>query len=270
MNYNNVELVYKFYVFKLTNLSFHFQTTFVLRRTNNPPLAKKNQRPKKLRGRHFNFKMIVDTNIVRQPDLQVVLTEFVEGIGQKGEVVNARPNFAYQKLLLPGLAAYATPENIEKFKAKVEEKTEKMHSSQFSQRVSYYIRFKIMTLYNCYDIFKTVNMLQHRVFAIVMNKDHPWVIEPWHIRASLRKCGCFITSDSSIELPEEKITGPDLTKQNKEFYVTVTVNNTEKAKVRCRIHHWSTVPADRLPYATNHWLEEAEPLFGFEKPPTQV
>lgn len=103
-------------------------------------------------------------------------------------------------------------------------------------------------------------MLQNRVFAIVMNKDHPWVIEPWHIRASLRKCGYMILSDSAIELPAEKITGPDLTKQNKEFIVTVTVNNAEKAKVRCRIHHWSTNPSDRLPYVLEHWSHSAEPL----------
>lgn len=94
-----------------------------------------------------------------------------------------------------------------------------------------------------------------------MNKDHPWVLEPWHIRASLRKAGFHILHDSSITLPEQ-ITGPDLTKQNKEFVVTVTVNSTEKAKVRCRIHHWSTDPTERLPYVFEHYKMAAEPLFG--------
>jgi large subunit ribosomal protein L9 len=108
-------------------------------------------------------------------------------------------------------------------------------------------------------------MLQNRVFAIVMNKDQPWVIEPWHIRASLRKCGYHILSDDAIELPEEKISGPDLQKQNKEFTVTVTINKMEKAKVKCRIHHWSTNPSDRLPYNYEHWLQDAEPLFATEQ-----
>ena len=97
-----------------------------------------------------------------------------------------------------------------------------------------------------------------------MNKNHPWVIEPWHIRASLRKCGYYITADSAIEMPKEKITGPDLQKQGKEFYVTVTINGLEKARVKCRIHHWSTDPSDRLPYVFEHWLIPAEPLFGEE------
>lgn len=104
-------------------------------------------------------------------------------------------------------------------------------------------------------------MLENKVFGIVMNKDNPWTLEPWHIKASLRKAGYYVAEDA-IELPKEKITGPDLAKQNKEFIVTITVNNLEKAKVRCRIHHWSTDPSERLPYVFNHWLEPAESLFG--------
>lgn len=100
-----------------------------------------------------------------------------------------------------------------------------------------------------------------------MNKDHPWVLEPWHIRVSLRKAAFHINNDSSIELPKEKITGPDLMKQNKEFTVVVTINNTEKAKVRCRIHHWSTEPSERLPYVFEHYKLPAEPLFGTQEAP---
>lgn len=97
-----------------------------------------------------------------------------------------------------------------------------------------------------------------------MNKDHPWEIEKWHIRSSLRKSGIQVLSDDQIELPAEKITGPDLTKQNKEFICFVTINKCEKARVRCRIHHWSTDPSNRLPYSFEHWLQPAEPLFGDE------
>lgn len=107
-------------------------------------------------------------------------------------------------------------------------------------------------------------MLQQRVFAIVMNKDHPWVLAPWHIRSSLRKAAYHILNDSAIELPKQKIVGPDLTRQNKEFYVTITINNTEKAKVKCRIHHWSTDPTERLPYVFEHYKLESEPWFADE------
>lgn len=104
-------------------------------------------------------------------------------------------------------------------------------------------------------------MLNGLTLAVIMNKDEKWVIEPWHIRASLRKVG-YYAEEGTITLPEQPITGPDLLKQNKEFYVTVTVNNLEQAQVKCRIHHWSTDPSERLPYVFEHWKEPSEPLFG--------
>lgn len=94
-----------------------------------------------------------------------------------------------------------------------------------------------------------------------MNKDHPWELEPWHIRTSLRKAAVHILKDSSIKLPAQKITGPDLAKENKTFTVEVKINNTEVAKVRCVIHHWSTDPVDRLPYNFEFFKKGYEPLF---------
>lgn len=108
-------------------------------------------------------------------------------------------------------------------------------------------------------------MLERLNLSVVMNKDHPWVIEPWHIKASLRKAG-YICKEECITIPKERIEGPDLNKQNKEFYCTITINNLEKARVKCRIHHWSTDPSERLPYVVEHWKLPAEPLIGVENP----
>lgn len=81
--------------------------------------------------------MVEDSNTKKQPDVEVVLKQFVSGIGRKGEVVKLRPNYAYNHLLLTGLADYVTPENIEKYKPKLgEDSEEEKHSSQFAQRVS--------------------------------------------------------------------------------------------------------------------------------------
>lgn len=104
-------------------------------------------------------------------------------------------------------------------------------------------------------------MLQGITLAVVMNKDHPWVLEPWHIKASLRKAG-YHCKEECITLPEQRIEGPDLRKENKEFCCTITINNLEKAILKCRIHHWSTDPSERLPYVLEHWKMPSEPLFG--------
>lgn len=177
------------------------------------------------------------------------MTTFVDGYGKKGDVVSVKPRKGYNELLLPGLATYSTPENIEKYRPKEGEvvQEEEKHSSAHAER--------------------TVNVIQKRTIALVMNKDHPWKVEKWHIRASLRKAGIFAT-DEAIELPKEPITGPDLHKQNKEFCCTITINNCEKAIARFRIHHWSTDPSERLPYVLDHWKSPAEPLFGDSSPPT--
>ena len=69
--------------------------------------------------------------------MDVLLKSYVEGVGRKGEVVSVRPNFAYNKLLLPGLATYVTQENIAKYGKGDDDVSEGVkHSSQFSQRVS--------------------------------------------------------------------------------------------------------------------------------------
>jgi len=38
------------------------------------------------------------------------------GLGHKGEQVSVKPTYAYDNLLLPKLAVYASPENIENMK----------------------------------------------------------------------------------------------------------------------------------------------------------
>jgi len=62
------------------------------------------------------------------------------------------------------------------------------------------------------------------VISVSMNKDEPWTIEPWHIRVSLRKMNVHILNDNSIELPEQPISGPDLTLEGKSFVVYITVS----------------------------------------------
>lgn len=99
-------------------------------------------KPKPLRGRHYVYELIKDTGIEKQPDLEVILVSYVEGVGDVGDKVSVRPSVAYNSLLLPGLAVYVTPENIKKYVSKdVEAQEEKSHSSPYAQRVSIILKF---------------------------------------------------------------------------------------------------------------------------------
>jgi len=113
---------------------------------------------------------------------------------------------------------------------------------------------------NLFIFLQTLGFLSTTMLDISMNKEEPWTIEPWHIRVAARKAGIIIKDDSCIELPAGKISGPDVSLEGKEFYVTLTVNQKEKVNVRCRLHHWSTEPGNRI-QADNPWFQKSAPIF---------
>ncbi|KAF7280234.1 hypothetical protein GWI33_006277 [Rhynchophorus ferrugineus] len=216
------------------------RTTYILKRKFPPQLHKKGSPPKKLRSRHYIYDLVEDTNTKKQEDIDVILTTFVEGLGNSGEKIKVKPQFAYNSLLLPGLAVYACPENLEKYKDTLCNKESVEYSSP--------------------NALPTIKTLSRITLSVVMNKDHPWVLKPWHVKTSFRKSG-YVVPDDAITLPEKPITGPDMGLENKEFYVTVTINNKEKVNVRCRLHHWSTDIIDRIPYTPYFWEEDTEPIY---------
>lgn len=55
------------------------QNTFILKRKWPPPLHKKGGKPSKLRARHFVYDLVEDTNVTKQPDVKVILSQFVDG-----------------------------------------------------------------------------------------------------------------------------------------------------------------------------------------------
>ncbi|XP_044263949.1 39S ribosomal protein L9, mitochondrial [Tribolium madens] len=216
------------------------RTTFIVKRRIEPFLAKQGEPLKKLKTRHYLYDLVKDTSNEKKPDLELILTSYVEGLGNVGDKVSVRANYAYNELLLPGRAVYATPENEEKFK-----NTEIRNVRHFSSPQALVM----------------MKILSKICLSIVMNKDSPWTLQPWHIRTSFRKCG-YVVPEYAITMPKQEIKGPDLNLEGKEFYIIVTINKTETVKVRCRIHHWSTDITNRLPYdEEGFWKKPAELLF---------
>ncbi|CAH2094618.1 unnamed protein product [Euphydryas editha] len=215
------------------------RNTFILKRKWPPPLHKKGGKPAKLRARHFVYDLVEDTTVTKKPDIKIILSQFVDGVGNEGDVLTLRPAIAYREFLMPGLAVYASPENFKKYQ--VDENKPKA-VSEFS---SPYVQ-------------RTMGCLSRLVLQIIMSKTQPWTLEPWHIRASFRKAG-YVVPEHAITMPPVTIKGPDLTLQEKEFFVTVKINNKEEVNVRCRIHHWAT-GLDRLPWVKDHWKKPLEAL----------
>lgn len=225
------------------NVYQQFRTTFILKRRWPPGLVKKGRDPstKRMRARHFIYDLVEDTDSRKKKELEVILTDFVAGLGNRGDRVIMKQKVAYHQLLLPGLAVYASPENIEKF-------------SHFKDDGDYKPK------YSSPFVLKTINILQNTNVIVLMNKDVPWTIEPWHVRMSFRKAGIHVPEDN-ILLPEEPICGPNMELENKFFEVTVTINNTEKVSVKCVIHHWSTYVSDKLAPAEDLADQPRTPVF---------
>lgn len=206
-------------------------------------MSKKAHPARPLRPRNSVYDLIEDGNVIRKPDISVILADYVDGLGYKGDLIKTRPNKGYTDLLLTGLAVYDTPEN--RLKYGTESRLKEIRRSPFIER--------------------TVNVFGRRLIAVCMNKIESWTIEPWHIRVSMRKAGLYILNDSQIVLPKSPISGPDPAKENKEFFVTITINGTEKARVRCRIHHVCLDPKLREPFLFEWWNQPAELLFPGEE-----
>ncbi|XP_063988261.1 large ribosomal subunit protein bL9m [Diachasmimorpha longicaudata] len=220
------------------------RNTFVLKRRNPPPLYRKGSKPPNMRSRHFIYDLIEDTDIRKRPLLNLILTQYVAGLGSAGTKITMSPMRAYKELLLPGLAVYDTPQNVEKYAVKTEDLTEP--SSPFVPR--------------------TINFMRHIILSIKMSNDTPWTLEPWHVRSAFRLAGIHMNEDC-ITMPNHVISGPNHDIENREFYVTITVNKREQTPVRCRIHHHANNVNDQKSIPVNHnfWKEMAEPIFPEDK-----
>lgn len=233
-NYNNER-------FKPTTI-ISSRNTFILKRkypVRLRPKASEDARPR-LKGKDYCYELVENTEVRKQEPIPIILKQYVEGLGLPGECVSVKKFEAYSKYLITGLADYATPEEVEKARKRKELLETKNYSSLSALRTAKY--------------------LEKNLLSVVMNKDVEWTLEPWHIHVAFRKAGINVPTNC-IELPEKPIKGPNLNWELKCFCVTVTINNQEKATVRCRLHHWSTNPGDRLPYVVNPWALPQEAIF---------
>ncbi|CAL1675200.1 unnamed protein product [Lasius platythorax] len=230
---------------KADYLSQQTRNTFILKRRIPAPLYPKKGKPSRLRTRYFVYELVEDMNVRRKELLDLILTQYVAGLGNAGTRITMHPAKAYPKLLLPKLADYATPENIEKYtKLAVDQQDKTPFSSATVER--------------------TMKYLSTRRIAIFMSKDVPWTLEKWHIKAGFREFGIFVPEDT-ITIPEKSISGPNLDIEGKEFYITLTINNREQVKVRCCVHHWTSDMAARI-FVDELWKLPAEPIFPEDKP----
>jgi len=175
--------------------------------------------------------------------VKVILLRNVDDFGVKGQIVYCLFHEAHSKLLLPGFAVYHTEENVKRLGDFIIPEEQIVNSSESARLF--------------------LNYFSKRIFDICMSSSTPWTIEKWHIKASMRKHKVWL-SDDQIEIPGGQISGPDTNLENKEFIAIITINNHEKVKIRCHIHH---IVEDeyRVEKVSHWWLRFAEPVWEHER-----
>lgn len=231
------------------------RNTVIVKRVHKPPLVKIHNRDPFEVPRHVIDKSVIHTdddkymlydveeNFQKEHNVKVILLRNVDDYGVKGQIVEF-PALAVQRdLVLPGFAVYHNQDNLEKYKEIVIPEETPMNSSESARLLA--------------------SMWSKRVLDVCMNMDNPWTIQPWHIKASLRKHRTWV-EEKNIEIPGGEINGPDMDLQNKEFIAILTVNNFEKIQIRCRIHHLATSP-DRAITQESWYFRQAEPVWEAER-----
>lgn len=227
-------------------LKTSYRNAWILKRRVEPPLHPRHVDTEKvhLEDIYHEYLEVEQTDDRPREPIKVVLTEFVEDVGKRGQIVEVDPIDGYMEYILTGRALYATPRNIARQKVLSESEIGK-HSS--------------------ITAFKTMKMLKSITLSVYMNMNEPWTIEPWHIRVMLRQRGIQLMNDDCIKLPETPIKGPNMEWEGKDFVTTVKINNCEQADIRCRLRHWTRTYSERIVLPPNHECMPSDPIFPEQK-----
>lgn len=150
-------------------------TVIVERHVKIPPLEK-DLDPRKftLKSRHYQYKFVDCLHSKKWGNVDLILTDYIEGIGHKGEVVSVPRHVAYYELLPARLAVYPTEEYLEMYKKDREAAAQKAKVSPYA--------------------LKTQEELQNMILSIPMNPQVDWVLTKNNVRLALRYSVClFVT-----------------------------------------------------------------------------
>ena len=102
--------------------------TVIVERLVKPPMVKKNKdvRSRELKPIHSQYRLVDCVHTRKWGNVDVILTDYVEGVGLKGELISVNRHQAYYELFPLKQAVYPTEEYVNmylQFKNDIEKKT---------------------------------------------------------------------------------------------------------------------------------------------------
>lgn len=142
--------------------------TCVVERHYKPPMVKRHmdQRTTRIKSSHYQMKLVECRHVRKWGNIDLILTQYVEGVGHKGELINVPKHLAHYELLPAQLAVYPTEEFLEMYKKDREAIATKSKVSPFAV--------------------KAKDEIEKLLLEIPINMDVEWKLTPDIIRIALR------------------------------------------------------------------------------------
>ncbi|KAM9692155.1 large ribosomal subunit protein bL9m isoform 1-T1 [Dama dama] len=202
--------------------------TVIVERWWKVPLAGEGRKPR-LHRRHRVYKLVEDTKHRPKGSLELILTQSVDELGVRGDLVSVKKSVGRNRLLPEGLAVYASPENKKLFEEekllRQEGKLDKIQTKAGEA---------------------TVKFLRSCHLEVGMKNNVKWELNPEIVaRHFLRNLG-VVVAPHALKLPEEPIT------QRGEYWCEVTVNGLDTVRVPMSVVNFERPKTKRYKY----WLAQ--------------
>ncbi|XP_049662095.1 39S ribosomal protein L9, mitochondrial isoform X1 [Accipiter gentilis] len=209
----------------------HSRGTVVVERWWQVPLSKEGQQPRLHPRRHRIYRLVEDTKHLPKTNLELILTQSVENLGNRGDVVSVKKSLGRNKLLPQGLAVYASPENRKMFeeekKLRQEGKLEALQTQSGE---------------------KTIKFLKSCRLEVGMKNNVKWELNNEIVARHFFKNLRVFVPPHALKLPEEPIT------RWGEYWCDVTVNGLETVRVPMSVVKFLRPKTKRY----KHWLAQQQ------------
>ncbi|XP_006861498.1 PREDICTED: 39S ribosomal protein L9, mitochondrial [Chrysochloris asiatica] len=206
----------------------HNRGTVIVERCWKVPLAGEGKKPR-LRRRHRVYKLVEDTKHQPKDKLELILTQSVDELGVRGDLVSVKKSVGRNQLLPQGLAVYASPENKKLFEEeKLLRKEGKLERIQTKAGEA------------------TVKFLRSCHLEVGMKNNVKWELNPEIVaRHFFRNLG-VVVAPHTVKLPEKPIT------RWGEYWCEVTVNGLDTVRVPMSVVNFERPKTKRYKY----WLAQ--------------
>ncbi|XP_028010087.2 39S ribosomal protein L9, mitochondrial isoform X2 [Eptesicus fuscus] len=206
----------------------HNRGTVIVERWWKVPLAGLCRKPR-LHRRHRVYRLVEDTKHRPKDNLELILTQSVEELGVRGDLVSVKKSVGRNKLLPQGLAVYASPENKKLFEEeKLLRKEGKLEKIQTKAGEA------------------TVKFLKSCHLEVGMKNNVKWELNPEIVARHFLKNLGVVVAPHALKLPEGPIT------RWGEYWCEVTVNGLDTIRVPMSVVNFEKPKTKRYKY----WLAQ--------------